>query len=210
MVSLGEAILSGRLDTLRLFFAIELDPRVRQAAAETSRALRAGAGGEAVRWVREETLHVTLRFLGDVDSGRVGSLADCVRAQTAALRPFQLELGGVRAFPSRRRPQAVVLDVGPPEPLVELAEAVERGVVAAGFEPKSRVFRAHLTLGRLRGRSFPAVTGGVTAGGESCSVDEAVLFKSDLNQFGALYTPIERAPLGKERSPLITETDQSI
>lgn len=208
--SLGEATLSGGTEALRLFFAIELDDRVRRAAAEVGRALRAGPGGAAVRWVRDETLHVTLRFLGDVEPARIGSLIGCVRERTAALDPFRLVLGGVRPFPSRRRPQAIVLDVGPHERLEELAEAVERGVVAAGFAAEPRTFRAHMTLGRLRGTHFPGVTGDVTASGESCSVDQAVLFKSDLDRFGARHTPIERAPLGRQRSPLITETDQSI
>ena len=174
------------------------------------RALQACPDGDAVRWVREETLHVTLRFLGDIDPGGVGRLTDCVREQTAALRSFRLELGGARPFPSKRRPVAIILDVGPLERLEELAEAVERGVTAAGFDPEPRPFRAHLTLGRVRGKRFPVVTGSVTAVRESCNVDEAVLFRSELHRSGTQYTPIERAPLGDERSPLITETDQSI
>ena len=153
---------------------------------------------------------MTLRFLGDIDPGAVGRLASCVREQTATLRPFRLELGGARPFPSKRRPAAIVLDVGPLERLEELAEAVERGVTAAGFDPEPRPFRAHLTLGRVRGKHFPAVTGSVTAAGESCDVDEAVLFKSELHHSGAQYTAIERALLGDKRSPLITETDPSI
>jgi 2'-5' RNA ligase len=165
------------------------------------RALQTDPDGDAVRWVREETFHVTLRFLGDIDPAGVGLLADCVRQQTVALRPFRLELGGARPFPSKRRPVAIVLDVGPQEPLEELAEAVERGIAAAGFDPETRPFRAHLTLGRVRGKRFPVVTGNVTASGEGCAVDEAVLFKSELHSSGARYTPLERAPLGGENHP---------
>jgi 2'-5' RNA ligase len=197
-------------DAVRAFFAIDLDARTRRATAGVVDRLRANPGGDAIRWVSEETLHVTLRFLGEIDAAHVDRLADCVREQTAALSPFQLQLGGVHPFPSRRRPLAVVLDVGPAEPLEELFAAVERGVVAANFLPETRPFRAHLTLGRIRGKRFPLVTGDVTSLGESCPVNEAVLFKSDLGSSGAHYTPIERAPLGGEPSPLLTETDQSI
>ncbi len=196
--------------TLRAFFAIDLDERARSAVAEIVDHLRACPAGDAVRWVREDGLHVTLRFLGELDCGRITHLADCVREQTTALSPFRLQLGGTRPFPSRRRPLAMVLDVGPAEPLKELADAVERGVVAAGFGPEPRPFRAHLTLGRIRGKHFPSVTGDVTTRGENCPVKEAVLFKSELQPSGAHYTPIERAPLGGEPSPLLTETDQSI
>ncbi len=195
---------------IRVFFAVDLDARTRRAAAKAMRVLQACPDGDAVRWVREETLHVTLRFLGDIDPGGVGRLADSVREQTATLRSFCLELGGTRLFPSKRRPVAIVLDVGPLARLEELAEAVERGVTAAGFDPEPRPFRAHLTLGRVRGKRFPVVTGSVTAAGESCDVNETVLFRSELHRSGAQYTPIERAPLGDKRSPLFTETDRSI
>jgi 2'-5' RNA ligase len=209
-IEIWRVVLSGPTDPIRVFFAIDLDARTRRAAAEAMRALQTGPDGDAIRWVREETLHVTLRFLGNIDPAGVGRLADCVRERTATLRPFRLELGGTRLFPSKRRPVAIVLDVGPPERLEELAEAVERGVTAAGFDPEPRPFRAHLTLGRVRGKRFPVVTGSVTAAGESCDVNEAVLFRSELHHSGARYTPIERTPLGDERSPLITETDQLI
>ncbi|MBW2541880.1 MAG: hypothetical protein JRF15_07310 [Deltaproteobacteria bacterium] len=81
---------------------------------------------------------------------------------------------------------------------------------AAGFGAETRPFNPHLTLGRIRKKRFPLVTGDVTSGGESCPVTEAVLFKSELHSSGAHYTPIERAPLGGEPSPHLTETDQSI
>jgi 2'-5' RNA ligase len=198
------------VDSVRAFFAIDLDECTRSAATAVADRLREFPAGDAVRWVREETLHVTLRFLGDIDCEQIARLAGCVREQTAALSPFRLQLGGARLFPSRRRALAVVLDVGPEEPLSELAAAVERGVAAAGFGPESRPFNAHLTLGRIRKKRFPLVTGDVTSSGESCPVNEAVLFKSELHSSGAHYTPIERAPLGGEPSPLLTETDQSI
>jgi 2'-5' RNA ligase len=197
-------------DRVRAFFAIDLDDRTRGAAAAVADRLRECPAGDAVRWVRDETLHVTLRFLGDIDCGRIARLAGCVREQTAALSPFRLQLGGARLFPSRRRALAVVLDVGPEEPLAALAAAVERGVEAAGFGAETRPFNPHLTLGRIRKKRFPLVTGDVTSGGESCPVTEAVLFKSELHSSGAHYTPIERAPLGGEPSPHLTETDQSI
>jgi len=184
------------VDTIRVFYAIELDEHARSAASASVRRLREAPGGEAVRWVREESFHVTLRFLGDVERTRIAGLGERVREQTTELRPFRMELGGVRAFPSRRRPGFVVLDVGPHERLHEVAAAVERGVVSAGFDPEPRPFRAHLTLGRLRGKRFPTVTGAVTTPGEGCLVSDAVLFESDLHPSGARYTPIERVPFG--------------
>ncbi len=191
-------------ETLRAFFAIDLDARIREAAMEVARDLRACANGDAVRWVRGESLHVTLRFLGEIDGKQVEPLLRCVQEKIAALQPFRLELGAARPFPSRRRPVAIVLDVGPEQPLRELAAAVDEGAVAVGFEPESRPFRGHLTLGRVPGNRFPAVTASVTAVGESFAVEEAVLVKSELHRSGARYTPVDRVFLGNPSSPLIT------
>jgi nicotinamide-nucleotide amidase len=192
---------AGPEGAIRAFIAIELDDAVRRAAAEVARALREHPGGDGVRWVRPENLHVTLRFLGDIESARVREIAHALREATAGLSPFQIQLGRVGAFPTARRPRVVTLDVGPREPLQELAEAVERAVAKAGFEAEKRRFRAHLTLGRVRGRAKPPVTAPVTAGGESLRVDEIVLFRSELLRSGAIHTPLERVALGGSDHP---------
>ena len=181
---------------LRVFFAIELDGPARRAVADVSSVLRARPGGDAVRWVRPENLHVTLRFLGDIDPARVASLAAHVRAQTAALAPFALRLGALASFPPGRRPRVVVLELAPGEPLAALAEAVERGVVAAGCAPEPRAFRGHLTLGRVReGRTPPALVA-LAVPPAIFDVTESVLFASELHPSGSRYTPLERVPLG--------------
>ncbi len=185
-------------EIVRAFFAVDLDDATRRAAMRTAQLLRESPDGKAVRWVRGGTLHITLRFLGDVEVGRIEPLVGSVRKQTASLRSFRLELGSAHPFPSRRRPNAIVLDVGPKDRLEELAEAVERGTVEAGFEPEPRPFRAHLTLGRVRGKRFPVVTADVTAVGEGCRVGEAVLFRSELHRSGAQYTPIARVPFDNQ------------
>jgi 2'-5' RNA ligase len=187
------------MDTQRIFFAVDLDASTRRAAAEVARSCLNVPGGDGIRWLREETFHVTMRFLGDTDPGRIQALADCVREQTSAVQPFRMELGGVRPFPSKRGAFAVVLDVAPVERFEELAAAVERGTVAAGFDPETRRFRPHLTLGRVRGKKFTGVTAAVTPVGQGYDVNEVVLFRSDLHPSGAQYTPLERALLGSKK-----------
>jgi 2'-5' RNA ligase len=186
----------GAGEAIRTFIAIELDDAVRRAAGEVARVLRESPGGDRVRWVRPENLHVTLRFLGDVESARVSSIATNLREAVAGLRCFSMQLGRVGFFPSARRPRVVVIDVAPREPLEQLAEAAERAVTLEGLEPEKRRFRPHLTLGRSRGRELPPVTAPVTAGSESLVVDEIVLFRSELMRSGAIHTPLERIALG--------------
>lgn len=188
---------------IRAFFAVDLDAVARRAAADLAAALREGPGGDAVRWVRPEALHVTLRFLGDIDPAEVARLARCVGEQLAPLEVFDLSLGSVQLFPSARRPRVVALQVAPPAPLERLAAAVERGVVAAGLPAEERPFRAHLTLGRVRrGERAPATRGLAAPEGTACQVAETVLFRSDLGPAGARYTPLERLELGGGGAPL--------
>ncbi|MEE9607270.1 MAG: RNA 2',3'-cyclic phosphodiesterase [Myxococcota bacterium] len=197
-----EGLLGDADTTLRAFFAVELGEPARRTAAEVARQLHSGPGGDDVRWVRSESLHVTLHFLGQIPRERVPSLAQCVGEEVAPLSPFRLELDGVRGFPSPRRPRVVVMDVSPRAPLEGLARAVERGVVAAGFEPEARPFRAHLTLGRVRGRRAPSA-GAPPALGANFDVTETVLFRSELRPSGSRYTALERIRLegGLESPP---------
>lgn len=181
---------------MRAFFAIELDAPARLAAAQVAAELRARPGGDGVRWVREENLHVTLRFLGEIAREQAAPLAAHVRAQTGALAPFELRLGALASFPPGRRPRVLALEIEPREPLAELASAVERGVVAAGCAPEPRAFRAHLTLGRVRERGAPPALDALAVPPARFFVTESVLFESELHPSGSRYTPLERVPLG--------------
>ena len=181
---------------IRTFIAVPFDARARAAALHAIRELRAAPHGDAVRWAREEALHVTLRFLGNLAPTRIAELVRRVRAETRRVAPFQLHPGHVLPFPDARRPRVVALTLEPEEPLASLAAAVERGVVAAGFAPESRRFRAHCTLGRTQPRGrYPDVTAPVTVPDFTLDVTEAVLFRSDLERSGARHTPLERLPL---------------
>lgn len=186
-------------ETLRAFFAVEPSDAARDEAMGVSRALAAAPGGDGVRWVREESLHVTLQFLGDIDGGVVAPLASHVAAEVAGVAAFDAGLGALSAFPSPKRARVVVLGVEPQQPLCELAIAVGRGVVAAGLPIEDRGFRPHLTLGRVRrGRQAPALAeaSAATRSQTAFPVDHIVLFRSHLARGGASYHALERLPLG--------------
>ena len=185
----------------RAFVAVEIGEAARRSAAAVSKALRSRPGGSEVRWVRPESLHVTLHFLGNVELDAVPKLVGCVAAAMQGLEAFEARLVGVHGFPAARWPRVVVLDVAPREPLEALAAAVERGAVAAGFEPESRPFRPHLTLGRVRHRAAPDLEGAPAPDAAPFPVREAVLFRSELRRSGASYTPLERIALGGSHHP---------
>ncbi len=191
----GERSESGQI---RAFFAIELGADARRVAAAVAQRLQQDPGGDGVRWVRPEALHVTLRFLGEIEASAAAPLARRASEELATLRPFALQLGPAELFPSPRRPRVVALGLEPTAPLLELAAALERAVVAEGFPPEERPFRAHLTLGRVKERSFPSVAALALPAAE-LAVEQAVLFRSELSSAGSLYLPLERVPLGAGR-----------
>jgi len=180
---------------IRAFLAVDLDDAARAEALELAQRLRGRPGGDHVRWVRSEALHVTLRFLGQMDPQRAGELTQHVTREVRTQEPFALRLGAPHPFPSARRPRVVALEVEPREPLGALADAVERGVVAAGFEPEARAFRAHLTLGRMRGGRPPQMEDLDAPRAES-PVRDVVLYRSHLGRDGSRYELLERMPLG--------------
>jgi 2'-5' RNA ligase len=183
-----------RGEAVRAFFAWEPPAAAKDALGVLAAELRRLPGGDGVRWVRPEGLHVTLRFLGNVAADAVPALIARVEAALAGAPASRVALGAVRAFPSARQPRVVVVEVEPETPLAALAARVEAGVVAAGLAPERRRFRAHLTLGRVRGRRVPALARRADGVGP-LDVSEVVLMKSDLGKDGSRYTPLARLPL---------------
>jgi 2'-5' RNA ligase len=190
-----------RGDMLRAFFAIDLDGAVRRRAERELSRLSALPGADAVRWVRPEALHVTLRFLGEIAAASVPELLARVASRTREVPAFELVLGGVGALPSARRARVVTLEAGPEEPLQRLASAVEQGVVEAGFAPERRRFRPHVTLGRVRrdrrlgGDIQRAMTASDTPGSEAFAVTRVLLYRSEPTPGGSTYTSIGHVQL---------------
>ena len=184
---------------IRAFLAVELSEPVRAAAAALAREL--ARGSEGVRWARPETYHVTLHFFGDLEPDAIPALARSVGGAVARVAPFGLRLGAPDLFPDARRPRVVALGLEPEAPLRALAEAVERGVAAAGLPAADRSFRAHLTLGRIPGRGARVALPGSAPSAPASDVRELILFQSELLPGGARHTPLERFALGAGISP---------
>ena len=187
-----------RKDVLRTFFGVELDEASRRVAHAVAQQLAAAPGGDAVRWVRPESYHVTLRFLGTTQRDRIEDLVAAAQRATRGIAAFELRLGALAGLPAQG-PRAIVLGVTPLEPLAALATQVESAVVAVGFAAEPRAFRPHLTLGRIRERRGrqPRLDVAISAAKAApFAVTSFALFQSDMDPGGALYTPLERIALG--------------
>ena len=185
---------------MRLFVAVNLPLEERRRTWEAAAPLRAAR--LPVRWVGEEALHLTLRFLGEVGQEQVGPIVDALGGAVRGARPFAVSLGGIGAFPSLAKPRVVWLGVEHHPALELLANDVELALMSLAFEPELQPFSPHLTLGRAeRGarppafKDFPQLAAGVAYQGMT-SVESVDLMQSTLGPRGATYSVLSRAPLG--------------
>ena len=192
------------MERIRSFIAVDLPLPTRDLLAGVVRRLAAQVDG-GVRWSRPESLHLTLRFLGDVDAESVPALSEAVTRCAAAARPFEVALGGIGGFQRLRAMRVIWMSVaGELGPLTELYRSLEDELERAGFPRERRQFRPHITLGRVReGAPEPqrrAVADALAAveldAGETLAVESVSLIRSVLSPGGSEYTRLHTARLG--------------
>jgi 2'-5' RNA ligase len=185
--------------TLRAFVAAELPTDLLKALAAVQAEL--GQRGLRVRWTRPASLHLTLKFLGDIPADRIPIVAEALRTAAVEQDAFQLTAEGIGVFPGLRRPRVLWAGLsGAGAALAQLQRRVEEQLDAAGFPREAREFHGHLTLGRFgEGAPSGAVADVLSSYAAQrfgdFEVRELVLFQSDLKPRGAVYTALARAPL---------------
>ena len=148
------------------------------------------------RWVGDEQLHLTLRFVGEVERPAANDLADALGR--IRFERFQLRAVGVGRFEQRNN-GALWAGVEPKEPVAGLAAKVEGACRRVGLEPEKRAFHAHITLARWKGRrsreiaTFLARSGGLRS--DPFEVDRFILFESHLGRHGPHYKTVAEYPL---------------
>ncbi len=178
----------------RIFVAIDLPEQQRTALAGL-----AGALPEA-RWVPTEQLHLTIRFLGDVDETSLPALADALAAVKRA--PFPLTLRGVGHFPPGRRPRVLWVGLAESAPLLRLQQDIEAALFGVGIPPDDRRFSPHITVARMR-ETPPALVCAFEVKErafalEPFTVTEFALYSSLLTHDGAIHTKEVSFPLVAE------------
>lgn len=195
---------------MRLFVAVDVGDAVRREATRVigtlSAQLEAAKKPPKITWVKPEALHVTLRFIGEVEPADVERLQAAI-APPIDLEPFTLEWRGVGTFPSKKQPRALWLGVIDGAAALAAVEAeVSRRIAAdKSVEIEDRAFLPHLTIGRVKmagvGVDWPKVLQGVEVKRARSLIDRVTLYRSQLSQFGPNYTGLVSAPLiGRAKS----------
>ncbi len=182
---------------IRLFVGLELPEDMRRRLALL------GGGVPGARWVRPESYHVTVRFIGEVDEGR---FEDIHMALSRIQAPsFELMLDGVSTFGKASAPHTLWAGVQRDETLSTLHAKVDRALITTGLEPESRKYSPHVTLARLKESSVRRLGGFVAANSlfraGPVRVGHFVLFSSFLSRSGAIYKPEAHYPLGGPHDP---------
>jgi len=193
---------SAKPETLRLFCAVELSDEARAAAfARLTRLRETLAAPARVSWEREEKLHVTLKFFGDVSVEKVGTLTAALARAVGSVGPLALRLEGAGVFPSPGRPNVLWIGVADEGGgLARLHAGVEAACAAAGFPPERRPFHPHVTLARVREanretRRLAHTHVELEFEPSAFGASEIVLMRSVFGPGGSVYTPLSRHEL---------------
>ena len=173
----------------RLFIAIRPPREIRE------RLLGTMGGVQNARWQSDDQLHLTLRFVGEVDRHQ----AEDVAATLGSIRhgPFPICLSGVGSF-GRHGKGALWAGVAPHQELKALHKKLDQSLVRVGFSPENRAYHPHITtarLGRGAGPAEPYIERWAGLTSEPFAVDRICLYESSLGSEGARYRIVERYPL---------------
>jgi 2'-5' RNA ligase len=184
------------LEKVRSFIAVPVSEEIESAVEDLENALK--RSGADVKWVRPGNVHITLKFLGGVEKGRLDGVSEALRHAVAGVRAFDALVSGVGTFPSNPRRARVVymeLSVGVAE-MKDLAARIEDAMAEIGFDKDKRPFKSHLTIGRVRtgARRLDDLGRSITEAEYKplkLAVDRVNLVKSELTPSGAIYTVLE-------------------
>ncbi len=187
-------------ETIRAFIAFPLPEGVIAFLREAQNELK--SQGFPARWVRPENIHLTLKFLGDINLRDLEGIAAAIHDAAEGRRPVSFKALGLGVFPAIRRARVVWVGVaGEVDRIADCRKALDARLSTFGIGAEKRPFRGHLTLGRLKGRAPPeklleAIKTRSATASRLVVADRLVLFRSDLRPDGAVYTELLSVALG--------------
>lgn len=193
------------MEQIRAFIAIELPDEILQKLGRLEDQLRDGAGRVA-RWVKPESIHLTLKFLGEIDSGRVDEITSAMKAGARDIAPFTIAIKGTGVFPGVRQTRVAWVGLAEDiETLQQLQQNIESRLEPLGFKPDARGFTPHLTIARANEQASPeerrrfgeTVVDTQFEGGK-IRVEAISLIRSQLMRTGAVYSRLGEAALGRK------------
>ena len=190
------------MEQIRAFIAIELPDAVKRELGQLEAQLKSGKQSW-VKWVDPNSIHLTLKFLGNITSNSIGEITRAIEEAARGIPPFQLEVKGVGVFPNLKRVQVVWVGLsGEIDKLSQLQQRLESTLEHLGFAPEARKFTPHLTLARVRNQAtgeerqrFGQLIAGTSFEAGIIKVEAINLMRSQLTREGAIYSRISSVRL---------------
>ncbi|MFQ5432916.1 MAG: RNA 2',3'-cyclic phosphodiesterase [Nitrospinota bacterium] len=190
------------MESVRAFIAAQIGDKLREALSGVIDELK--KSDPYVKWIKPENLHVTLKFLGEVEADKIDAIKSEMQNIAASDKPFSLSVSGIGVIPNPRYPRVVYSNlVDNDQKLKNLSQRLDEAMTLLGFEPEERDFLPHLTIGRVK--SFKAKSLLIMKIREfhkreigTLDVRSVRLIKSELMPAGAIYTEMANAALGTE------------
>ena len=176
---------------LRIFVAIEIPASIQSGLSLLIESLRDSSGDARIRWVKPKSIHLTLKFIGDVTPGSVSKITESLETIVVKRSKFEITVGGLGCFPNWHKPRVVWVGVSEDSgELATLQKEVDLALEPLGIMHETRPYHAHLTVGRVKnpgeiGKSFSEMEIGALG---HMQVDEFCLIRSELRSDGAVYT----------------------
>ncbi len=179
---------------IRAFIAIELTDEIRAFLAEQIDRLKLTRAD--IKWIRPGSMHLTLKFLGNISPEQVDAVADAIAPVAQSRAPAELTVRSLGAFPNLRKPRVIWAGIDDPAGVLRpMAEEIDEAMHKLGHRRESRPFNPHLTIGRTRsgkglGPLIEEIRVSADMRGPTFVADRVVLFQSTLKPSGAEYTPL--------------------
>jgi len=192
------------MEQIRSFIAIELPDELKLELDQLETRLKS-VQQSWVKWVDPDSIHLTLKFLGNIALDRTGEITRAMEEAAQGISPFQLQVSGLGVFPNLRRVQVAWVGMsGEIDKLGQLQQRIESNMANLGFAPESRRFTPHLTIARLRNQAslnerqrFGKLIADTQFKTATIEVDAISLMKSQLTREGAIYSRISLVKLKK-------------
>jgi len=188
---------------MRAFIAVEIDNLTKQKISDLISNLK--KSGADVKWITEDQMHLTLKFLGNIDESKTREISDVLSSISSNFKSFTISLSNIGAFPNLNRPRIiwVGIDKGA-EYLKTISEKIETGLKKLEFEKEDREFNLHLTLGRVKtsknlSELKKLLNETLFNSQNEIKINSLILFQSTLTPKGAIYSKLSTINLQKNQ-----------
>ncbi len=182
------------MNTVRAFIAVEIDPQTKQKISTLVSLLKASNAG--VKWVTEDQMHFTLKFLGNIAENKIQEISNTLSIISNNFNSFAINFSKIGAFPNINYPRVIWLGIDKGvESLKILSEEIENALEKLGFQKENRKYKPHLTLGRVKSdKNILNLTNLIRETNfnpeNNIQINKLTLFQSTINPKGAIYTPL--------------------